>query len=180
PGPASRKQGHQARALRIISHAGPARGLLQHRFTSKSHNEAMTYGGGSSRRDRARAIAGVGVVHVALAAAILSGLSVTMVRQVAEHLQTFDLRQEPPPPVKPPPPAPKSRQMKKPAGAPAKKAEPSPIVAPEPKLALPSPIPAAKIAGAGSASTSGAAQSGNGTGAGGFGNGRGGGGDYSR
>jgi protein TonB len=141
----------------------------------------MAYGGGATRPDRAKAIVGVGIVHAALAAAILSGLSVTMVRQVAERLQTFDLREEPPPPpVKPPPPAPKPHPLEKPAGAPAKKAEPSPIVAPEPKLPLPSPVPAAKIAGPGSASTSGAAQSGIGTGAGGFGSGPGGGGDYSR
>jgi protein TonB len=72
--------------------------------------------------------------------------------------------------------------MKKPAGAPAKKAEASPVVAPPPKLPLPSPVPAAKVAGTGSASASGASTSGNGTGAGGSGNGPGGGGygDFSR
>jgi periplasmic protein TonB len=66
--------------------------------------------------------------------------------------------------------------MKKPAGAPAKKAEATPIVAPQPRIPLPSPIPAAKIAGTGRASTSGAGTSGTGTGAGGSGNGPGGGG----
>jgi protein TonB len=69
--------------------------------------------------------------------------------------------------------------MKKPEGAAAKKAEPSPIVAPEPRLSVPSPIPAAKIAGTGNASTSGAALAGNGTGAGAGGTGPGGGGDFS-
>jgi protein TonB len=70
--------------------------------------------------------------------------------------------------------------MKKPEGAPARKAEATPIVAPPQRIPLPSPIPAAKIAGTGSAPTSGAGVSGNGTGAGGNGNGPGGGGDYSK
>ena len=72
--------------------------------------------------------------------------------------------------------------MKKPAGAPARRAEPAPVVAPPPRIPVPSPLPAAKVAGAGSASSSGAAASGSGTGAGGAGNGTGGGGygDYSR
>jgi periplasmic protein TonB len=107
---------------------------------------------------------------------------VRMVSEAVERLKTFDVREVPPPPVKPPPPARKPQPMKKPAGAPAPKAEASPIVAPPPKLPLPSPTPAAKIAGAGSASNSGAASSGTGTGAGGSGNGAGGGGsgDFSR
>jgi protein TonB len=66
--------------------------------------------------------------------------------------------------------------MKQPEGAPAKKAEPTPVVAPPPRIPAPSPIPAARVAGTGSASTSGAAASGNGTGAGGNGYGTGGGG----
>ena len=66
--------------------------------------------------------------------------------------------------------------MKKPAGAPAKKAEATPVVAPQPRIPVQSPIPAAKIAGTGSASNSGAGTSGTGTGAGGSGNGPGGGG----
>ena len=55
-------------------------------------------------------------------------------------------------------------------------AEPTPVVAPQPRIPAPSPIPAAKIAGTGSASSSGAGASGTGTGAGGSGNGLGGGG----
>ena len=66
--------------------------------------------------------------------------------------------------------------MKRPEGAAAKKAEPSPVVAPPPRIPVPSPLPAAKIAGTGSAPSSGAANAGNGTGAGGSGNGPGGGG----
>jgi protein TonB len=66
--------------------------------------------------------------------------------------------------------------MKEAAGAPAKKAEPSPVVAPPTPLPVQSPIPAAKVAGAGNAPTSGAGTRGTGTGAGGSGNGPGSGG----
>ena len=143
-----------------------------------------SYRGTANRPDRAKAIAAVVVVHVALAFIILTGLNVRMVRSVVEHLTTIDIKEPPPPPPLPPPPpsAPKPQQAKKPAGAPAPKAEPTPVVTPPPNIPSPSPMPAAKVAGTGSASASGAATSGTGTGAGGNGNGTGGGGyaDYSR
>jgi protein TonB len=137
-----------------------------------------SYRGTADRPDQAKAIAGVVVVHICLAAIILSGLNVPEVRQAVEKLTTINITQPPPPPpVQPPPkPVPKPQAMKRPEGTPAKKAEPSPVVAPQPKLPVPSPVPAAKVAGMGTAATSGAA-SGNGTGAGGAGNGLGGGGD---
>ena len=124
-----------------------------------------SYVGIANRPDRAKAIAAVVAVHVALAFIILTGLNVRMVRSVVEQLTTIDIREPPPPPPVTPPPAPKPEPAKKAAGAPA-----------------PSPIPAAKVAGVGSASSSGAGTSGTGTGAGGAGNGPGGGGygDYSR
>ena len=135
-----------------------------------------SYTGTADRPDKAKAIAAVIAVHAALAAAILTGLNVSTVRETFERMTTIDIREPPPPPpVKPPPPQPKP-QAKKPAGAPAPKAEPSPVVAPQPKLPVPSPIPAAKIAGTGNASRSGAGTSGTGTGAGGSGYGPGGGG----
>ena len=136
-----------------------------------------SYRGTADRPDQAKAIAGVVLVHMALAAIILSGLNVSMVRQLVEPLKTFNLMQPPPPPVEPPKPSPKPQAMKKPEGPAAKKAEPTPVVAPQPKLPAPSPVPAAKVAGAGSAARSGAAASGTGTGAGGLGSGAGGGGD---
>ena len=141
-----------------------------------------SYVGIANRPDRAKAIAAVVAVHVALAFIILTGLNVRMVRSVVEQLTTIDIREPPPPPPVAPPPAPKPEQAKKAAGAPAPKAEPAPVVAPQPKIPAPSPIPAAKVAGVGSASSSGAGTSGTGTGAGGAGNGPGGGGygDYSR
>jgi protein TonB len=141
-----------------------------------------SYQGTSGGPDRAKAVAAVVAVHAALAFVILSGLNVRVVNEVVERLKTFDLEQPPPPPPPPPPQQRPEPQMKKPTGAPAKKAEPAPVVAPPTPLPVQSPLPAAKVAGTGSASTSGAAASGSGTGAGGAGNGSGGGGngDYSR
>ena len=141
----------------------------------------MAYYTGTATPDRAKAIAAVVAVHAALAAALLSGLKVSTVREAVDRMTTIDIREPPPPPPKPPPPkpTPKPKQAKLEEGAAGKKAEPTPVVAPAPKIPLPSPIPAAKIAGTGSATTAGAATSGTGPGAGGYGNGRGGGGDYS-
>jgi protein TonB len=137
-----------------------------------------TYAATATRPDRAKAIFGVIAVHAALAFIVLSGLSVSSVSQAVERLTMINISEPPPPPPVQPPPKlePRPQAMKKPEGAPARKAESSPIVAPEPKLPLPSPIPAAKIAGSGDAPASGAGLAGNGTGAGGNGNGLGGGG----
>jgi protein TonB len=137
-----------------------------------------TYRGTAGRQDQAKAIAAVVAVHAALAFIILSGLNVRIVNDAVGALKAFNIQQPPPPPPIPPPP-PRPRPQKaptKPQGAPAKKAEPSPIVAPPPRIPAPSPLPAAKVAGTGSATTSGAGTSGTGTGAGGNGYGPGGGG----
>ena len=141
-----------------------------------------SYRGSAAGPDKAKAIAAVVAVHVALAFVILSGLNVSMVRHAVDQLKIIAINNPPPPsPVQPPPkPVPKPEAAKKAEGAAAKKAEPSPVVAPEPRIPEPSPLPAAKVAGTGSSTTSGAAQSGTGTGAGGSGSGPGGGGDFSR
>jgi len=142
-----------------------------------------SYRGTADRPDKAKAIVAVAAVHVVLAFIILSGLNVQLVRQAVEHLTTINIKEPlpPPPPLElPPKPAPEPKAVKKPQGVPAKKAEATPVVAPQPKLPVPSPIPASPAAGTGSASTSGAATAGSGTGAGGAGNGPGGGGDTSR
>jgi protein TonB len=135
-----------------------------------------SYRGTADPPDKAKAIAAVVAVHVALAAAILSGLNVRIVSHAVEQLKTFDIREPPPPPPEPPPPAPKPARARLEEGAAGKKAEPSPIVAPQPKLPVQSPLPAAPIPGTGSGTTAGAAAYGTGTGAGGSGTGRGGGG----
>ena len=95
-----------------------------------------TYRGTADRPEQAKAIAGVAAVHVALAFVILTGLNVRTVRQAVERLTTVNIVEPPPPPpVQPPPkPAPKPEAMKKPQGAAARKAEPTPVVAPQPKL----------------------------------------------
>ena len=136
-----------------------------------------SYSGSANRPDRAKAIAAVLAVHAALAVVIVTGLNVRAVRHAVERLQTFDFREPPPPAPKPPPPQPRQAQAKRDAGAPAKRAEASPIVAPQPRIPVTSPIVAARVAGSGSAPTSGASTAGSGTGAGGSGTGPGGGGD---
>ena len=137
------------------------------------------YRAAPNRPDQAKAIVGVAIVHVALAFVILSGLNVPMVGAAVERLKTFDIEEPLPPPQAPPPPSHRLERAKEKEGAAGKKAEPTPVVAPEPRIVLPpsSPVVAAPIAGTGSAPTAGAATAGNGPGAGGAGNGRGGGGD---
>lgn len=142
-----------------------------------------SYRGTADRPDKAKAIIAVAAVHVAIALVILSGLKVREVRQSADHLTTISIREPAvPPPIEHPKPAPKPQILKKAEGAAARKAEPTPIVAPQPKLVVPSPLPVAKVAGTGVATRSGTALAGKGTGAGGTGSGAGAGGaaDYSR
>jgi periplasmic protein TonB len=132
----------------------------------------------TAKEDRAKALAGVLLVDVALGAIILTGLNVRIVQHAVDQLKTFDIREPPPPPPQPPPPQQRSERAREEEGAAGKKAEPSPIVAPKPKIVLPAkpPVPAAPVAGTGSATRLGASTAGTGTGAGGSGSGRGGGG----
>ena len=102
-----------------------------------------SYTGTADRPDRAKAVVAVAAVHVALAAAILTGLNVRMVGHAVEVLKTFNIREPPPPPPEPPPPPqPKPKQAKLDEGAAGKKAKPTPVVAPKPRIPVPSPIPA--------------------------------------
>jgi protein TonB len=128
--------------------------------------------------DRAKAIAGVALVHVGLGALILSGLTVTNIAQKSEALKVFDISEDvPPPPVEPPPAPAQSAAAKDAPAPPAKRASPTEVVAPR-QVSLPVPLPmtAAQAPGQGSASSAGASARGAGSGAGGQGNGRGGGG----
>lgn len=138
-----------------------------------------SYRGTAERPDQAKAIAAVVAVHAALAFVILSGLSVGTVRQAMEQLTTITMAEPlPPPPVQPPPkPAPRPETMR-PVGVPARKAEPTQVVAPEAVLPVPSPLPAAKIARTGSSANSGGDIAGTGTGAGVSGSGEGGGSNF--
>jgi protein TonB len=137
------------------------------------------YRGTAETPDKAKAVAAVLLVHMVLAAVILSGLNVRFVERAVERLNTFDVAlPEPPPPPPPPAAARKADRAVADEGAAGKKAEPTPIVAPEPRIEIPAepPIAAARVPGTGSAVSAGAATAGTGTGAGGSGTGRGGGG----
>ena len=94
-----------------------------------------SYTGHSNRPDRVKAIGAVAVVHIALAAIILTGLNVETVRRAVESMTTIAVV-EPQAPPDPPPPPPRQDQAEREAGAEGTKAEPTPVVAP------PSPIPA--------------------------------------
>lgn len=129
-----------------------------------------------SNPDRAKAAAAAVIVHAAIGAAFLTGLVVNVSKHPSEVLETFDLTLAPPPP--PPIVEQKVSAPKGDPGEAGKKANPTPVVAPKPKIVVParSPVVAAPVAGTGAAPTAGAALAGTGTGAGGTGNGLGGGG----
>lgn len=136
------------------------------------------------RRDSARSLAIVAVVHLALGWALLTGLGVTPVpAPLQAPLALIDLHDTPPPPPvvqMMPEKAPKpTRKPKDPEGAAAPpniRNTPTPVVAPKPVVVLPTPppMPAAPVAGQGTAPAAGAAPvPGPGTGRGGVGNGLG-------
>lgn len=140
-----------------------------------------SYRADPSRPDRAKAIAAVVAVHAAIAALILTSPgAVSMIRESAPTV-LIDVKEPPPPPL--PQRQPKADRAKKEEGAAGKKAEPTPIVAPKPRITVPAnpPVVAAPVAGSGASASAGAATAGTGPGAGGSGSGRGGGGsgDYS-
>ena len=128
-----------------------------------------------SNPDRAKAALAAVLVHAAIGAAFLAGLVVNVSKGPSEALQTFDV-------IEPPPPPPivetEDSAAKGDPGEAGKKAEPTPIVVPKPKIEVPAkpPVAAAPIAGQGAAPNAGAAAAGTGTGAGGVGSGLGGGG----
>ena len=128
-----------------------------------------------SNPDRAKAAAAALIVHLAIGAAFLTGLVVNVSKRPSAALETFDVTLPPPPPpvVEEETSAPKGNP-----GEAGKKAEPSPVVVPKPKIEVPakSPIVAAPVPGQGAAPSAGSALSGTGTGAGGSGSGLGGGG----
>ena len=128
-----------------------------------------------SKPDKAKAAAAALVVHALIGAAFLTGLVTHVDRKPSDVLQTIDIALPPPPPpiVEEEESAPKGDP-----GEAGKKAEPTPVVAPERTIEVPAkpPIAAAPVAGQGAAPSAGAATAGTGTGAGGSGSGLGGGG----
>lgn len=128
-----------------------------------------------SNPDRAKAAAAALLVHVAIGAAFLTGLVTHVSQRPSEVLQTFDVTELPPPPIVE---VEEQSAPKDDPGEAGKKAEPTQIVVPEPKIRVPAkpPVPAAPVQGPGAAQSAGAAIAGTGTGAGGTGSGLGGGG----
>jgi protein TonB len=129
------------------------------------------------RPDRWKAMLAAIATTGILGAVIVSGLSVRAVSSAVDALKTFSITApKPPPPPPPQPPQVKPQPAKHEQGAPARQANPSPVVAPKAAVPTPTRVAAAPVAGTGSASSAGAGTAGNGTGAGGYGNGLGGGG----
>lgn len=129
-----------------------------------------------TRPDKAKAIAGVLAVYaVVVGAALLMPSDSPLRIGGQEPTVLIDVKQLPEPEPSPPEEPGKAAEEE---GAAGKKAEPTPVVAPKPRIEVPAnpPVAAAPIAGTGSATTAGAATSGTGPGAGGSGTGRGGGG----
>jgi protein TonB len=133
----------------------------------------MAYRARPSRADRFKAISGVGLVYAVMVGALLLVRNDRASRTEEISPPVLIDIQEPPPP----PPQTETGKAKEEEGAAGKKAEPTPVVAPEPKIVVPAkpPVVAAPIAGTGASSNAGAATAGSGPGAGGSGTGRGGG-----
>jgi protein TonB len=134
------------------------------------------YSADPTRPDKAKAIAGVALVYALIVgAALLMPSDPPLGVGANEPTVLIDVK-EIPKPQPPPPEDPGKAELEE--GAAGKKAEPTPVVAPKPRIEVPAtpPVTASPIAGTGSAATAGAATSGTGPGAGGSGTGRGGGG----
>lgn len=127
-----------------------------------------------TRPDKAKAAAGVALVYATVVgAALMMPRDAPLRQSQSEPTVLIDVI-EPPKPQ--PPPEQEAGKVEEEEGAAGRKAEPTPIVAPEPKLPAKTPVAAAPLAGTGSAPSAGAATAGTGPGAGGSGTGRGGGG----
>jgi protein TonB len=135
------------------------------------------------RHDRKKAAALVVALHIALGAALISGLAARPIRHVTEALTTFDVTVPPPPPPMIEPPKKAEAAAKREVGAPDLEAKPAPVVLPPPVIPLPQPSPlptadesapvtgAAASAGAGQVAGPGRGANGTGSGTGGGGNG---------
>jgi protein TonB len=134
----------------------------------------MAYRARPSRADRFKAIGGVTLVYAVMVGALLLVRNDTSSRAAESSPPVLIDIQEPPPP----PPQTEAGKSKEEEGAAGKKADPTPVVAPEPKIVIPAKplVVAAPVAGAGASPNAGAATAGTGPGAGGSGTGRGGGG----
>ena len=136
---------------------------------------------------------GVAVFHALLGYALITGLGFDVVRQVSDNLKVFEVLPEPPPPPveKSIPAEVRTEAPEGAAAPPSLKAQPSPIIAPPPKVRLdipppvaavpePTPVPTGTDTSAGVSTVDGTGTGtggeGQGTGSGGQGSGSGGGG----
>jgi protein TonB len=157
----------------------------------------MAHTAGELRQDRVKAGVGVVALHALLGYALVTGLGFEVVRTAGENLKLIDIKAEPPPP----PPLEESRPAK--AAAPKEegaaspqsmRANPSPVVAPKPKIRLKvpplptvekkTPVPPGSATSAGVSNVPGPGTGtgglGTGMGSGGQGSGTGGGGGASK
>ncbi|HVF83701.1 MAG TPA: energy transducer TonB [Sphingomicrobium sp.] len=96
----------------------------------------------ADRNDRAKAAVLVVALHVALGFALVLGLAGGPLGTIDRDVATLDLQAPPPPQIPPePPPQPEAAAAREEAGAPALRAQPAPIVAPDPSVVLPLPSP---------------------------------------
>jgi protein TonB len=91
--------------------------------------------------ERLRAAAGVALLHLLLGYLFISGLGVPLVRSLGEELKLFNVPQPPPPPPLSVPAKEQVRAEEGAAAPPSLKAQPSPVVAPPPRIQLPVPPP---------------------------------------
>lgn len=135
----------------------------------------MAYGDHINQRERGVAMVATALITLLVGYALLFNRWDAAVREVADSISAMALNAP-----EAPPPAPSAEQPKAPdpdgaAAPPNRRANPTPVVAPRPRIVIPQPPErAAEVAGTGSATESGAAPTpGPGTGAGGAGSGRG-------
>jgi protein TonB len=130
----------------------------------------MAYGSYSSGHDRARSLAAVIAIHVAVGYLLVSGIGMDIAKRVDSGFKVIQISE---------PPAPDKQPAKAEEGAASPenlRAKPSQIVLPPPEVKLPveTPVVVAPIAGPGNDASAGASdQAGPGTGAGGQGEGSG-------
>ena len=135
----------------------------------------MPYRAEPTRSDRVKAIASVITIYAAMIVAMMLVRTDSSTRPLESTPPVLiDIEQ----PTPPPPPQTDPGKAKEEEGAAGKKDEPTPIVAPQPKIVVPAkpPVAAAPVAGTGLSPNAGASTAGTGPGAGGSGTGRGGGG----
>jgi protein TonB len=134
-----------------------------------------------SPHERAKALAGVALLHILLGYAFITGLRGDFAAAPAEAMKLFEVAPEPPPPPVVTVAAARSHTPEGAASPPSRKARPAPVVAPPPRIRLPAPpvLPVADKPSplTGSDRSAGAAPvDGPGSGAGGAGSGTGSGG----